>query len=183
VVAGQTVSLGDLYDNAGIVMLVPSILPWNSTEVAYLSLHDAVTGDLIAENRVYAAETGIEALPTKVLLRYRDTTHDCWYFPSSQRGSRRPAKPVIDMSGIAWSEIVRGFEIKFGETCLPGPVDLWFPQQTPVVRRPLSGLLALPDGAMNALLGRVTAAVAATQQGAPPTLRQGVPARRVLVGP
>lgn len=185
VTSGETFEAGLTSDNRGIVMLVATVPGRNTQEPAYISLYDANTGDLFSENGLasWTFEHAVEALPTKVLLRYRDTTRDCWYYPPAQQNRTPAAKPVIDLSDVAWSDVVRGFEIRFGDTCRPGSVNLWFPSRVP--NRPLPGLIAMPDRPLKALLGRVVAAVAATQGGTVPVTRPGAPtpARIALVKP
>ncbi|BCJ71904.1 hypothetical protein CS0771_14480 [Catellatospora sp. IY07-71] len=169
VTSGKTFDAGDLYNNRGIVTLVATVPGRDTQQEAYLSVYDATTGDLLAENDVpsWAFEHGVDALPTKVLLRYRDTTRDCWYYPPAQQNRTPAAKPVIDLSGAAWSDIVRGFEIRFGDTCRPGSVNLWFPDR--VAGRPVGGgLTSVTAGQLKALVGRVAVAAAAATTAPPP---------------
>ncbi len=188
VTSGQTFDAGDVSDNRGIVTLVATVPGRDTQQTAYLSVYDANTGDLFSENGVpsWIFEHAVESLPTKVLLRYRDTTHDCWYYPPAQQNRIPSAKPVIDLSGVAWSDIVRGFELRFGDTCRPGSVNLWFPDR--VAGRPIGGgIVPGSAGQLKALLGRtaVVAAAAARAQTQTQGIRHGAPtlARIALVKP
>lgn len=144
-------------------------LSWSKDDPGAISVHDADTGDLLAESVFTNLEAYVQAPPGRVMLRYRDADTDCWIQPAG--GLRRAAvrKPLFDLTATGGG-VSRWVQVRPGSTCMRSSMSVWF--QGPAPRR----VPTAPTGAaLPAAVRLIVAAAAARVTGTTTATRHDVP--------